>query len=237
MFSQVGSLVAAGLTLITLSYAVGDHRIFRIALFLFVGVSAGYAGAVAIEDIVLPYLIYPLLDLSTGNASIDFVELTLRTGLSVLLLSKLSHRTAQLGNPATALLTGTGAALAVGGAILGTILPQIGSASSTFNVAAFRFALQGGFYGESIQIILEGIILLLGSVSTLAYFHFGAKKQGNQEPKRTVALETLARIGSIFIAITMASLFSGVLLAALGALIERLWFLVEISSQLISGAQ
>ncbi|MGH2582105.1 MAG: hypothetical protein ACRDFQ_04330 [Anaerolineales bacterium] len=235
MFSQVGLLVAALVTLLTLSYAFGDNRFFRIVLYLFVGVAAGYAGAVAIEDIVLPYLIFPLFDILVGNPSIDLIELSIRGSLSILLFTKLFRRTARLGNPATAFLTGVGAALAVSGAIQGTILPQIASASGTFNVAAFQFALQSGYYGESIQIILEGVVLLLGTVSALAYFHFGAKTRGAHEPSRSAIIETLAWIGSIFIAISLASLFSGVLQAALGALIERISFLVETLSQLSAG--
>jgi hypothetical protein len=233
MFSLVGSAAAAALTLVTLSYVIGDHRLFRIVLFLFVGVSAGYAGAVVVEDIVFPYLVFPLSDLLVGSAATDIVELSIRTGLSLLLLSKLTRRGARLGNPITALLTGTGAALATEGAVLGTILPQLGSASGTFNVVALRFALQEGYIGESIQIFLEGVLLLLGTVSTLAFFHFGAKKQGNQEPIRNKGIDTLAHIGRIFIAITLASLFSGVLIAALGALVERLSFLTDVSAQLI----
>ena len=57
-----GLLAAAALTLITLSYAIGDHPFFRLALHLFIGVAAGYAGAVALEDIILPQLIYPIFD-------------------------------------------------------------------------------------------------------------------------------------------------------------------------------
>ena len=235
MLSQTGLMVAALVTLLTLSYAFGDNRFFRVALYLFIGVSAGYAGAVAIEDIVLPYLIFPLVDILAGITSMDLVELSIRASLSLLLFTKLFRRTARLGNPTTAFLTGVGAALAISGAVQGTVLPQIASASRTFNIAAFRLALQSGYYGESMQIILEGVLLLLGTISTLAYFHFGGKSHGAHGPSRSPIIERLAWIGSIFIAITMASLFSGVLQAALGALIERISFLVEFSFQLLAG--
>jgi hypothetical protein len=227
LLSLIGLLAAAALTLITLSYAIGDHPVFRLVLYVFIGVAAGYAAAMAVQDIILPQLVYPVMNEIAGTPSLDLTELVVRVSLAVLLLTKLSPRTARLGNPVTALLVGTGAALAIGGAVQGTILPQLGAAASTFDVTSFELALQGGYYGEGIQIIFDGLIILLATVSTLAYFHFGAASRGKQEPLRSIFIDALAWVGSVFIAIALASLFSGVLLSALGALIERLSFLRE----------
>lgn len=230
LLTQIGVFAAASLTLITLSYAFGDHSIFRVVLYIFIGVAAGYAGAVAIEDVVLPQLVFPILDTWNGVLQIGLADLIVRIVLSGLLLLKLSPRAARFGNPVTALLAGVGAALAIAGAVQGTILPQVGAAASTFDVAAFDLALQGGYYGENIQIIFDGLILLLATVGTLAYFHFGAQARGKQEPLRNIAVDGLAWIGRIFIAITLATLFAGALQAALSALIERLSFLIEVAN-------
>jgi hypothetical protein len=230
MLSQTGVIVAAVLTLITLSYAIGDHPVFRVVLYAFIGVAAGYAGAVAMQDVVLPQLVYPLFDLVFGAPQIDLVDLGFRTLLSVFMLTKLSPRTARLGNPVTALLAGVGAALAVGGAVQGTLVPQVGSAATIFDVNNFELALQGGYYGESLQIILQGMIVLLATVGTLAYFHFGARARGKQEPERNIVVDLLAWAGSVFIAISLAALFSGVLLSGLGALSERFAFLHAVLS-------
>lgn len=233
LLSQIGLWVAAVLTLITLSYAIGDHPIFRLALYLFIGLAAGYAAAVALQDVILPHLVYPVMDEIAGTPSLDIADLALRVGLSVLLLTKLSPRTARLGNPVTALLAGIGAALAIGGAVQGTILPQVASAADTFDVASLELALQGGYYGEVVQIVFDGSVLLIATVSTLAYFHFGAVSRGKQEPLRSILIDALAWVGSIFIAIALATLFSGVLLAALGALIERVAFLQDVAVSLL----
>jgi hypothetical protein len=233
LLSQAGIFAAAVLTLITLSYAFGDHPVFRVVLYLFIGVAAGYAGAVAIEDVILPQLVFPVLDAWNGVFQITPADLIIRVVLSALLLLKLSPRAANLGNPVTALLAGVGAALAIGGAVQGTILPQVGAAATTFDAAQFDLAMQGGHYGESIQVVFEGMILLLATVSTLAYFHFGAAARGSQAPLRPIIVDGLAWVGSIFIAITLATLFAGVLLAALSALIERLSFLVGVGNLLI----
>jgi hypothetical protein len=228
LLTQAGILVAAALTLIALSYAIGDHPVFRVVLYIFIGVAAGYAAAVAVQDVVLPQLVYPILDQVSGVAQIDLIDFSIRTFLSLLLLTKLSPRTAQLGNPVTALLAGVGAALAVGGAVQGTILPQVAGTAKIFNVQEFQLALQGGYYGEGIQIVLAGAIMILATVSTLAYFHFGARARGNQEPLRNIFIDVLAWAGSIFIAISLAALFAGVLLSSLGALVERFAFLRDV---------
>lgn len=229
---QAGLLIAAALTLVTLSYIFGDHPVFRLVLHIFIGAAAGYAGAIAVQDVILPQLVFPAIELASGG-NVDLVDIGMRVGLSALLLTKLSPRTARFGNPVTAMLVGVGAALAIGGAIQGTLLPQVNTSAQIFDVAGFDLALQGGYYGESLQIILQGMLALLAMVSTLAYFHFGAEARGKQAPLRNVLVDVLAWAGSIFIAITLATLFSGVLLSGMGALTERLDFLYSTISALL----
>jgi hypothetical protein len=231
--NQIGVFLATALTLIVLSYTFRDNPVFRVILYLFVGVSAGYAAAIIVQDVVFPQLVYPVLDELTGVPTLDVVDLVVRVVLSVLLLSKLSPRIARLGSPVTALLAGVGAALAIGGAVQGTLIPQIGSAATIFNTEGFQQSLLGGYYSEVLLFIFEGFILLLATVSTLAYFHFGAKDRGKQAPQRNIVVDGLAWIGAIFIAIALAALFNGVLQAALGALIERIDFLRSVVSSLI----
>lgn len=233
LITQIGLFTAAALTIITLSFAFRDNPIFRVVLFLFVGVACGYAAAIAVQNVILPHLVYPILDELGGTPTLDLVDLSIRAALTILLLTKLSPRVARLGSPVTALLVGVGAALAIGGAVQGTLIPQIGAAAGIFDVRAFSIALQGGYYGETLQIIFQGIIVLLATVSTLAYFHFGARSRGKQEPQRNIVVDALAWIGAIFIAIAMAALFTGVLQAALGALVERLAFLRDFAAQLL----
>lgn len=236
LLTQIGLVLAAALTLVTLSYIFGDHPVFRIVLHLFIGAAAGYAGAIAVQDVILPQLIFPAVELAaSGSTATDLTEFAIRLGLSGLLLTKLSPRTARFGNPVTAMLVGVGAALAIGGALQGTLLPQIASSAQTFDLAGFDLALQGGYYGESISIILQGMLALLAMISTLAYFHFGAEGRGKQAPMRNILVDVLAWAGSIFIAITLATLFSGVLFSGMGALTERLDFLRTILFMLVGG--
>jgi hypothetical protein len=78
-----------------------------------------------------------------------------------------------------------------------------------------------GFY------LVNGGIILVGTITSFAYFHFGAQRRQNQVPVRQAWIEELSQIGQLFIAITLGVLFAGVYSAALAALVERLSFLVD----------
>jgi len=48
-------------TVVILSYLIGDNPVFRIAVHVFVGVAAGYVAAVAWWQVLLPDLMLPLV--------------------------------------------------------------------------------------------------------------------------------------------------------------------------------
>ncbi len=144
----------------------------------------------------------------------------------VLLLLKLSPRTAQFGNPVSAMLVGTGAAVAIAGAIQGTLLPQLGAAGTFFDPPQFNAALQQSRFDVVIRLVLQGSILLVGTLSALVSFHFSGKRGSTQQPERHRAIEWVARLGRIFIAVTLGVVFAGVYSAALSALASRFDFLL-----------
>ncbi len=100
MLQLVGLLVSFVLTVMVLLYAFDDNVLFRVAVYLFVGVAAGYASAVALKDVILPRLV--------GLQPTQLLLVALWIGL---LAMKLSPRTARIGNPAAGLLVGVGAAV------------------------------------------------------------------------------------------------------------------------------
>jgi hypothetical protein len=198
------------LTVMVLSYLIGDNPLFRIAIYIFVGVSAGYAGAVAWHQVLWPKLFYPIVYGTLTEKLLAIVPLL----LGILLLAKLSQRASRLGNPAMAYLVGVGAAVAIGGAVLGTIYPQT---VATVNM----FSLTGEGVGER---LFESSIILVGTITTLVYFQFGAKATATGS-KRGQLSNILGWIGQIFVAITFGALFAGIYAAAMTALIERISFL------------
>ena len=208
----VTGFVSFLLTLMILSYLIGDNPAFRVAVYVFVGVSAGYVAAVVWWQVLYPRVIEPLMYGSITERLLALVPLI----LGVLLLMKLSPRTAWLGNPSVAFLVGVGAAMAVGGAVMGTIIPQTQASFNVFNSTRV---------GESwLARLFFGAIMLVGTVTTLVYFHFGAKATAGG-PQRSKLVIWLGWIGQVFIAITLGVLFAGVFAAALTALIERVNFI------------
>jgi hypothetical protein len=75
--------------------------------------------------------------------------------------------------------------------------------------------------------MINGGIILVGTVTTLIYFQFGVRSQDGLVNKKPFWMEIISWVGQGFIAIAFGALFAGVYAAALTAMIERLSFLVE----------
>ena len=207
------------LTLMILSYLIGDNPVFRAAVYIFIGVSAGYAAAVVWHQVLYPKLFMPL---ASGNLG-ERLLITIPLVMGLLLLLKLSPRTARLGIPSMAFLVGVGAAVAIGGAIMGTLFPQTWASMQAFNLSG-----AGKYWLERVS---EGLVMLVGTVTTLVYFHFGAKATPSG-PQRGKLVSVLGRVGQVFIAITFGVLFAGVFVAAMTALIERMNFIITFLTSL-----
>ena len=196
------------LTLMVFSYLIGDNLLFRIAIYLFIGSASGYAAAVVCYQLLLPRLqALPLndpLQLLLGFAPFF---------LGATLLTKLLPRISWIGNFAMAVLVGVGAATAVGGALTGTLIPQTMAA---MDILSFR-----------------GLIMLAGTILTLIYFQFGAKRASDGSAKRNAIVELLAWFGRIVIAVTFGVLFAGVYMSALTAMIERLGSIIDFLKSLL----
>jgi hypothetical protein len=173
--------------------------------------------------VILPRLVQPILSGDLQQIVLAAVPLI----LSLLLLAKLSPRLSGLGTIPMAYLVGVGAAIAVGGAVLGTLLTQT---LATINL----FDLSGGDSVSPGMQLADALFALVGTLSALAYFHFGARVRHGGPTERAGLLNAVAQVGSVFIALTLGSLFAGVFTAALTALIQRLDFLWTVIRALIS---
>lgn len=222
----IWTLVSLLLTLLVFSYLFGDNPLFRLVLYTFIGISSGYVVVLVIYQVLLPKLILPLLEGAFTEHSMIMVP----TVLSVLLLTKLSPKLSRIGSVSMAYLVGVGAAVAIGGAVMGTLVGQTYASLNVFNHKADEF----GIGLDPTFTIIESSFLLLGTVTVLIYFHFGAsRKEFDQPPKRSPIIEGAAKIGQIFIAITLGALFANVYAAALPALIERLDFILNFVNDVI----
>jgi hypothetical protein len=210
---QIGIVLGFLLTLSVFSYLLRDNILFRLTLHIFIGVTAAYVAVVIWYNVIWPQLLLPIWSGDLAQTILVLIPLI----LSILLLLKVFPRLSRAGNPALALMVGVGAAVAIGGAITGTLVPQM--------LAAIRSTgLQPAMPGasEPWMASINRMVVLLGTLASLAYFHFTARPQKDQPPARPGWLEEVAGIGRLFIAITLGALLAGVYAASMAALVERL---------------
>lgn len=235
-------LVGLFLTLMVLVYMIfGDNALFRIVTYSFVGIASGYVTVLVLFQVLLPRITSLL---RTGNAAFIGINL-IPFVLGLLLLFKLSPRFSSVGTLPMAALVGVGAAVAVGGALFGTLFGQVLGTISLFNLSGV-----GGDAAAQMARILEGVFVLVGTIATLAYFQFSARSRpaASAEPaaagagaaplpeatgRRDLVMELLAKVGQVFIGITLGAVFAGVYTAAISALIERIGFVIDVIFRVI----
>lgn len=203
-------------TLLILSYLIGDNPLFKIAVYLFVGVASGYAAAVIIWQVLYPKLFMPLGNvLLTGAYGQGVLLVVPLLGLGFILM-KGSPRLAGIARITMAFLVGAGAAVTLAGALTGTLIPQVTATINFFDQSAAAARNISVF-----EVLGNGTIMLLGVVTSLAYFHFGARQKLDGSTKRLGLIDMIAWVGRIFIGITLGVVFAGVYAAALTAMIDR----------------
>ena len=219
----LGTFIGFVLTMCVFSYIFGDNVLFRLAIHIFIGVAAAYAAVMIWYNVIWPQLLSPLL---FGGQVLLVIPLV----LGIMLFAKASSRLSELGSPVMAFLVGVGAAAAVGGAVLGTVFPQ---ANASINLFDLRGMLSEGDLVTATTKFINSGIILIGTLTTLVYFHFSVRSQPVLSSRRPLFLRIISWVGQAFIAITFGVLFVGVYAATLSALIERLDFLLEFFISLI----
>ena len=194
-------------TLLVLSYIVGDNPAFRLAIHAFIGIAAGYVAAIVLQQVIVGKILAPLFSSFVSGVTIDTLVAGVSLVLGLILLTKIFPRTEAIARPIVAGLVGTGAAAAVAGAMLGTIYPQTMASINMFTPDAAQ--------------MLQGAVILIGTIATLAYFQFTLVGKNAAAGKRGWSMNMISLVGQVFIAITLGALFAGAYSAALTALIDR----------------
>ncbi len=210
MTDLIGVWVGAILTLLVFSYLLGDTPLFRIAQALFVGVAVGYGATVAIYLVLFPDLIDPLLTNTTSNWPL-FIPLV----LGLLLFTKLRTNWASLGNLSIAFLFGVGGALAIGGALGGTLLPQLGATVVSLAPA------------QGLDTLVNNLLLVFGTIGAFLSFRFITSTE--RRPLR--ALDTIGRgwgyVGRWFVLIAFGAIFADTAISRVSILIGRVYYLLH----------
>lgn len=204
---QMGLWAGFIFTLMIFSYLLGDNVLYRLAVYIFVGLTAGYITVVTLDGVLLPWLRGTLLaaDANPAERALGLVPLL----LGLLLLLKTSPRLGRLGNIAIAFLVGVGTAVALVGAITGTLLPLVAATGSGVRLD-----------------VLNGFLIFLGVSSTLIYFQYLARQRPDGTAQRGLAARVIGALGQGFIVVTLGALYAGAILTSLTIFSERVGFLL-----------
>jgi hypothetical protein len=214
---SAGTLVAAILTFMVWSYLLGDNPAFRIAEHLLVGTAIGFAVLVAWFNVVQPALFGAAAPQSPVLAAVPLV-------LCLLLMAKVRPAWSAIGNIPVAFLLGVGAALAVGGALFGTLWPQVSATAG--------LSLDPADYGDPQPVLAstffwQNLAILVGTIGTFFYFAFNIQPQGPLGGFREAFTRFWSGIGRWVIMITLGALFANTLLSRFALLIGRVQWLLD----------
>jgi hypothetical protein len=203
-----GLIIGAVLTLFVLTYLIGDNLFFRLTVYVLIGASAAYASVVVIFDVLIPRI----QAASEQAAAQNFGPLVI-TGvgliLGAMLLFKVSPRLAWIGNLPVGYLVGVGAATVLGGAIIGTLGPQIVA------TGAPATSPSGGAADGWLN-----LMVVIGTCITLLSF-------GYYRTQRNAALQAVNIVGRrFFLMVALGATFALVFMASVTLLFDRLYALV-----------
>ena len=206
MSDQIGLWIGFILTLMVFSYLLGDNFLYRLAIYVFVGLAAGFVTMATVDSVLLPWLRVTLQNGDMSGKLLGAIPLV----LGLLLILKSRPRFNRLGNLGLAFVVGIGAAIALVGAISGTLLPLANATASSVAADA-----------------LNGFILVLGVVSTLVYFQYLARRvPGGIETRRGLVIRAVGAVGQGFIVVTLGALYGGAILSGLVVFSERIAFIL-----------
>ncbi len=185
------------LTLFIYSYLLGDNALYRIAVHIMVGVTAGYAAVVAVLEVFVP-LFQQLSADPTAPANVLWIIPLI---LALLLLLIWVRPVAWLANGAVGALVGVGAAVGLVGVITGTLLPQI------LNEPA----------GDPVL----GLVAALFTVCALLYFQFTGPATTEGDLVQPGWRRVVNGVGQAVLMVTFGALFAGAINTGLILFIDR----------------
>jgi hypothetical protein len=213
---QIGLVAGFVLTLMIFSYILGDNFLYRLAVYVFVGLAAAFVAIVTWQSVIVPFfnvtLITGLQNGSPGDILVGMIPIL----LGLLLLFKGSPYLGRLGNLAIAFIVGVGAAVALVGALTGTLIPLTLNTGSGMGV-------------------VNTLIVFLGVISSLVYFQYLARRTPVGGIRRNRAVQVLSTVGQGFIVVTLGALYAAAIITSLTIFSERVGFILLQFSRLGGG--
>jgi hypothetical protein len=225
LLDDLGPWLAFVLTLMVFSYLLGDNPLFRIAEHLLVGLALGFAWIVAWHSIFVPRVVAHIG--SPNRMGVLYTLIPLGGGALLLLKSKRtsSRITSVISSIPLAYLFGIGAAVALGGAIFGTLIPQVEATVLSLNPADYAAYYVPEDVGWA---VIDAIFVIAGTVCTLLYFTFTARGWGRLGQLRGGLVRVGAGVGRWFLMFVFGALFGSMVMSRISLLVERMSFLMNV---------
>ena len=220
----LGLIIGTTITLMIFSYLLGDNGLYRWALALLVGSAVGYATGIAI-DFVWQQWITPALSNTDSAANLTYAVPLLLGSLLLLkgfppvrFLGKISV----LGNIPLGYLVGVGAGVAISGALTGSLIPQVLATG------------QGIRLDAGILELLQGMVVLISTLSVLLLFVARPKSQPLVREKLSLSQRSIRQLGGFFLVVGLGAAFAGAITSALTAMVIRLSQISDLALWLMS---
>ncbi|MCY4064424.1 MAG: hypothetical protein OXG53_18810 [Chloroflexi bacterium] len=217
------ALVSFVLTLMVFSYLLGDLPLvgvlYRIAVYIFVGMTAAFTLIVSYEGLILPYL-QDIQNTETswttlGNSADVVIFFTALT-FGLLLLLKPIRSLTWLTNSVYAVVIVVGASVAVVGALSGTLFPLLHATVTIPEDLSSDFGA-----------LLDSLIIFVGTMTALFYFHYQTRANSGAGPGQSRLGRGFRHIGKVFIVTALAAVYASTILTSLTILSERVSFLFQ----------
>ncbi len=216
-------IVSSVLTLMVFSYLLGDlpliGNLYRIAVYIFVGMTAAFTLIVTYEGMILPYLQdiqNPTTSWTTlGNHADIYIFFTaLLFGL--LLLLKPIKALTWLTNSIFAVVIVVGASVGVVGALSGTLFPLLHA------TVAIPENLTADF-----NALVDSLLVFVGTMTGLYYFHYQARARSDGGVEQSLVGRGFRHIGKLFLVTALGAIYASTILTCLTILTERIGFLFQ----------
>jgi len=213
---DLGTWVAAFLTLCILSFVYKDNPFYKFAEYLFVGVSAGYFIVLNYWTVIYSNLLDPLRTAFGGHVAGgpfrieqgDYRGLLVIPGvLGVLLFSRLSRRTAWVSRWALAVIIGVYAGLKTTGFAQGDLVAQV-------QASLQPLWIPGHFWAS-----VNAMIFTVGLLTSLLSFFYSREHKGG--------LGLVSRVGVLFLMVSFGAAYGYTVMSRVSLLIGRFQFLFE----------
>jgi hypothetical protein len=195
--------VAGVLTLAIYSFLYKDNPFYKVAEYIFVGLSAGYWAVFLWWNFAYPNLFEPLREGNYWNI--------IPIALGFMMFTQVSKKTSWLVRFPLTFVLGISLGLQIVAAVEGDMVPQLRGTFTPFAQGAL-------FNTHDFWSSIGYIVLLVGVLATLTYFFFSREHKG--------VLGITSKIGIYFLMIAFGASFGYTIMARISLLFGRMHFLI-----------